>query len=70
MADWVEMEKGEEQTEERIYIHQTCNYIDYTEESKLELSGSVRSEISKSVHHRRWKHISHNKTEYKMLTYI
>lgn len=52
MADWVEMEKGEEQTEERIYIHQTCNYIDYTEESKLELSGSVRSEISKSVHHR------------------
>lgn len=37
--------EGEEQTEERIDIHHTCKYLNYTEESKLS-----ESEVSRSVH--------------------
>lgn len=45
-------EGGDEKLEKRIDIHYTCTYINYTEESKLELRGSLEP-VGRSFHNYR-----------------
>lgn len=45
MAGWVKKKEKRGKTNRGQHIHHTCKYTNYTEQSKLELSGLVGSKV-------------------------